>query len=258
MHPTRERIDTKAGITAALGNGETLAGFTALAAERRRWVKENPSEPLDEWYVLNGRIYLDKFGQTHTVTFESDIGWVQEGHKTASDPPGSKRPGLRITWSSRSIPRDFDRCVHCDGEITVRQLSKIYVGGHNHEKDRLLVFHGECRTMWLDEHQRDEFSAAFKKAELAMPTLYSMPSHYTETDFTGPWYRVESPQLGRLLIGWRKSVINLSWDDSAPLTRVDGTKLFAAEGVTTGTKHVHAWGPDKLAEYLQTLHRAVS
>jgi hypothetical protein len=124
MHPTRERIDTKAGITAALGNGETLAGFTALAAERRRWVKENPSEPLDEWYVLNGRIYLDKFGQTHTVTFESDIGWVQEGHKTASDPPGSKRPTSSSIHTSRGGSRRTTRgAASCSARSTARIMS---------------------------------------------------------------------------------------------------------------------------------------
>lgn len=250
MHPTRERIDTKDGITQMLGNGESLAGLTQLRQERRRWCKERPSELLNEWYVLSGRVFLDKFGQSWTTKLEGDAHWVH-------DMTLEGRPGLRSTHSSKSIPRNIDSCLHCGGEITTRQLSDIFVGRFDDDKDRLEVWHGECRILWLDEQHCNAIMEAFRKADLGPPALRSLPNQYGETKYYGPWYRVVSTALGDLMIGCRKRVIHLDWERSQQLADVDGRVLFKDEGVTVDKKLVHAWDYDKLAEYLVALRKSL-
>lgn len=249
---THQRIDTKEGINAMIGNGESLAGLTQLRKERVRWRKEHPHQPLSEWYVLGGLVYLDKFGQSHVASFDGDVSWVHEVRNHETD-----RPGLRTTWSSTPIPRNIDSCLHCGGEITARQLKAVCVGSYNNEADRLDVWHGECRILWIDAERRLAFSEAFCKAGLSLPALRSMPSQYSETKWTGPWYRVESPELGTLLVGLRKRVIYLGWEQNAQLAAVDGREVFCEEGVTVGEKFIHAWGIDKLIEYLATLKRSI-
>lgn len=64
-----------------------------------------------------------------------------------------------------------------------------------------------------------------------------------------PWYVVTTPK-GRITIGWRKRVIQLSWED-----RVNATaeELFPGEDVTKIDRVIHAWGYEKTKEYIARL-----
>lgn len=243
---TRDRIDTLEGITAMLATGghDSLVGLHLLIQERIRWRKEHPEEKLNQWYVLGGRVCLDEFGQSHMARFEPELHWVQ---------PTEPRPGLTTIWSSQPIPRPIDRCMHCDGEITARQLGSLYVGNYDQNKDRLVIFHEECRFYWIDEQHREGFRVAFQEGLNETPAMTPIPSGYHETKIYGPWYKVESAKLGPITLGWRKRVVHLDWSASKALADVDGNALFASESVTTGEHYVHAWGYGKLRQYLRML-----
>ena len=58
-------------------------------------------------------------------------------------------------------------------------------------------------------------------------------------------------KVGRFIIGWRKRVINIDWADTVGTG--DGTKLFAGEDTTVGTKYVHAWDLDKARKYVAAI-----
>jgi hypothetical protein len=70
-----------------------------------------------------------------------------------------------------------------------------------------------------------------------------------------PWY-VVTTRLGRIKIGWRKSVINIDWAET------QGTKtskeLFESEDVTKDTRGIHAWGYEKARAYVGAIITGVS
>lgn len=77
-----------------------------------------------------------------------------------------------------------------------------------------------------------------------------------------PWYRVTTT-IGHLIVGWRKRVIHLDWKDTVLRSRnvegritrppPSGQEVFPNEDVTRLETGIHAWGYDKLTEYVQTL-----
>lgn len=65
-----------------------------------------------------------------------------------------------------------------------------------------------------------------------------------------PWFIVTTKN-GRIKIGCRKRVVEIDWSDSTiELTAED---LFPEENVTKGDKYIHAWGMDKVNEYIKIL-----
>jgi hypothetical protein len=65
-----------------------------------------------------------------------------------------------------------------------------------------------------------------------------------------PWYIVTS-RIGPVAIGWRKRVIQISWDGSD--VEAGGNALFPNENTTKGDRYIHAWGYEKAKEYIQKL-----
>lgn len=68
------------------------------------------------------------------------------------------------------------------------------------------------------------------------------------------WLIVTTKQ-GRIMIGWRKQVINIDW---ALSQIVPGAKdLFPGEDVTRGDKYIHAWSLEKARAYIAVLESQV-
>jgi hypothetical protein len=65
-----------------------------------------------------------------------------------------------------------------------------------------------------------------------------------------PWLKVATAR-GYIIIGWRKRVIEISWDES--FIKETASDLFPDEDVTKSGKLIHAWGYEKAKEYLAKL-----
>lgn len=65
-----------------------------------------------------------------------------------------------------------------------------------------------------------------------------------------PWLIVTT-QVGRIKIGWRKSVINIDWSDSAIKRR--GRDIFPDVDVTVGDHHIHAYGYEQANGFIKVL-----
>jgi hypothetical protein len=64
-----------------------------------------------------------------------------------------------------------------------------------------------------------------------------------------PWY-VVTTKKGRITLGWRKRVIEISWDPTvADMAQI----LFPDEDVTKIGRSIHAWGYEKAKQYIQRL-----
>lgn len=70
-----------------------------------------------------------------------------------------------------------------------------------------------------------------------------------------PWYKITTPR-GVITIGWRKRVIHLEWESrvSPPAdTMFPNEKVYGDVDVTRYGNVIHAYGYEKLGEYLHKL-----
>lgn len=86
-------------------------------------------------------------------------------------------------------------------------------------------------------------------------TVVEVPNQYCpETpnydDVRTPWLRVFT-ELGVIVIGWRKNVIEIDWSDST--IDVHGRDVVENESVTHDDRMCHAWGYDEAAACLLRL-----
>lgn len=62
-----------------------------------------------------------------------------------------------------------------------------------------------------------------------------------------PWFIVTT-RVGRIKIGWRKSVINIDWSDTRDTKT--SKELFESESVTKDTRGIHAYGYERAKAYV--------
>lgn len=65
-----------------------------------------------------------------------------------------------------------------------------------------------------------------------------------------PWFVVTTRQ-GRIKIGWRRRVLEISWDESN--VKLSAEELFPDEDVTKSGRLIHAWGYEKALEYVNKI-----
>lgn len=101
---------------------------------------------------------------------------------------------------------------------------------------------------------KGKFHEAFEVAGLGPIFMEEAPNEYwlpeSPEALRNPWYIVTT-RLGHFKVGWRKRVIVLDW--SRTIIQKIAREVFLHEDVTKEGHMIHAWGYEKLAEYLKKL-----
>lgn len=69
-----------------------------------------------------------------------------------------------------------------------------------------------------------------------------------------PWY-VITTDIGRFVVGWRKSVMSIDWTQTINTKTAD--ELFPNIDVTKGERSIHAWSIKDAAVYINTIYEDV-
>lgn len=118
--------------------------------------------------------------------------------------------------------------------------------------------HPQCQRQLIAKRDKEAFFQAFGKAGYTGVNFEEIPNEYNEywegNEDCPPWYIVSTKQ-GNFKVGWRKRVIHLQWaGDGVGPTR-DVNDLFEGEAVTLSGNYIHAWGYEKMVDYLKLLLR---
>lgn len=119
------------------------------------------------------------------------------------------------------------------------------------------------------EKQRAVFQKCFEDAGLGPIFMERIENGYVGAfpeAVLSPWFRVTT-RFGHIDIGWRSSVIHIDWKDTAlrrperidadgllrPAHVPSGEFLFPDENVTRWASGIHAYGYEKVTQYLKRL-----
>lgn len=110
------------------------------------------------------------------------------------------------------------------------------------------VYAEDPRTEEISHKEKEELLGCFPDPIY----VEEIPNGYIDAYYTKhlPWFVVTTP-VGRITLGWRRSVISISWEDSA--IKDTAEDLFPDEDVTKFTKGIHAWSPAKAKIYIHKL-----
>ena len=126
--------------------------------------------------------------------------------------------------------------------------------------DLLQTIQGLIEMEWAKANETDkrndhvaELTGIFKSAGFGIIHVETIDNQYCSNAccYKYPWIIVTT-QKGRIMLGWRKRVINLDWSESD--IKDIGTDLFKGEETTTGEHYIHCWSKDKAIEYLKKLN----
>ena len=109
-------------------------------------------------------------------------------------------------------------------------------------------YHSACNHLQRSFSEEQRFREVFQKAGFRFPVFEHLPNQYCPCEHCAPWFRVRT-ELGTILIGWRKRVINIDWS-GLPQNGKDILGLFEGEDVTKSSTLIHAWGWEKAVDYL--------
>lgn len=112
-------------------------------------------------------------------------------------------------------------------------------------------FHKACRRERNARLERKYFEEIFAEAGFVNVEMVQTENQYCGCEACAPWFWVQTP-IGKILIGWRKRVINIDWSE----TGKSFLRLFGNEEVTKDRDYIHAWGTDKAIEYLRRIWEA--
>ncbi len=115
---------------------------------------------------------------------------------------------------------------------------------------RVMSFtHRACYQAAGERRARTEFEEAFKLAGYPKVNLVTQKNRYCDCVHCTPWYSAQVAGSPPFTVGWRKSVINLSWEESG----ISLPDLFEGEPVSHDAFYIHAHGYQKLTQYLAKL-----
>lgn len=247
-------------------------------AGMREFVESNV---IDEPFVYLGRYWIERrdlsfatFKLNHRVIHPDELGpLVRFSELTRA------LPEISISRHYSWLPTSDDRCVECGksfSAITARYAEhKMSI-----ERKPIDWTHENCRILQLERETLVRFREFLDSAGMNAGVLHLIengywPKHTSSDEYrvVEPWVNVRMP-YGMVKFGHRKRVFEISWKDIVErLTdgkpfrdsceieeALDGEKIFKDEkmhgtSVTRGRFYVHAWGKEKLVEYLTRLHK---
>ena len=66
-----------------------------------------------------------------------------------------------------------------------------------------------------------------------------------------PWFVITTP-VGKFKIGWRKSVMNIDWEQT--LCTKTAEELFPNDDVTKSGRSIHSWSYENAKRYITTIY----
>jgi len=147
---------------------------------------------------------------------------------------------------------DMDKLPKVDTDRINEAASKA----HQLVEDAIteVILRNDPEALRRAAHEREMLLALFKNLVIWVENI---PNQY-DTGPWGrhrPWFRVTTI-FGVFVIGWRKRVINIDWS-GVPGSKA-GPDLFAAEDVTKGDRHIHAWGCEKALDYITAIIQSIT
>lgn len=120
-----------------------------------------------------------------------------------------------------------------------------------------IYLHRECNRKHLEESAEEQFEELFKQAGFETINMVALPNKYCQCEKCAPWFNVQT-EFGTILIGWRKSVINIDWSDIIEKSSFDILSLFKDENVSKDDTLIHACGWEKAEVYLSSIKSYLS
>jgi hypothetical protein len=158
---------------------------------------------------------------------------------------GTKNYGIEIRYAmDREITENDNKAMYRIAEqienaimTETMRLDPKEQEYRKEEREKLLALFGDR----VDEH----FGAGRDIYVEEIPNGYDSSWYNSQR----PWFRVTTNR-GIITLGWRKRVINISWEPS-----VGGTaeSLFPSEDSTKFERTIHAWSYEKAKAYISTL-----
>lgn len=105
---------------------------------------------------------------------------------------------------------------------------------------------------------KEQVVGMFRSAGLPPVYLHAKENEYSKNGI--PWVDVYT-KIGPVTVGWRKSVVVLSWEGTVIAKQQHETTsqdLFPGEDVTKGVYMIHAHGYESLARYISVLGKTAS
>jgi hypothetical protein len=112
--------------------------------------------------------------------------------------------------------------------------------------DSWRFFHPECLRLKVTCEEHIKFDNCLDKAGFKCRLFTPVKNEYWSYPDSSLWFEVQT-EFVRLKIGWRKRVINVEYPAEIG--------CLTEDGVTKGTDHFHAWGYEKLTEYLTEMYQ---
>jgi len=170
---------------------------------------------------------------------------------------------------------DSKECPGCRAMLTddyiIQKGDELYI-------EKWLFYHKKCNRKTLHDDEKKMFEKMFLEAGFKNVTLTAIPNQYCHDEkctSCAPYFEVKT-KWGNIIIGWRKRVFSINWEDIIKYKR-DGDETFNREeshsldisgylirglespikeafkdeNVTKDVCSIHAWGSEKCIEYLK-------
>lgn len=207
--------------------------------------------------------------------FESEYSaFVEYSYETTQTP-------INNSFSNR-LPK-LDVCQICGKRMSIYELDK---GTITELDDENILVHRECSREYYRLETIDKITQwvglAFNcydidedlRAKWGKGLSYDIiPNEYCSQNCCAhrPWFMFHTP-VGDIKVGWRKRVISITWMenftpfdmsifDDEKTTKYIGERWFDGKSYRNGPssqqRTIHAWGYEKLFEYLVKVHQEV-